>query len=309
MAIQIKKAVKFGAKGRIALYGPSGSGKTYTALSIAREMAGDGRVLVIDTERGSASKYADVFDFDVIELDSFHPNTYIEAIKVASASKEHSVLVIDSLSHEWEGSKGALELAGKDFTNWSTVTPLHNKFIDAVLDAKIHVIATMRAKEEHIMEKEEGKKAVIRKMGVQPIQGKGIQYEFDVIGALDMSNEMGIEKTRCSSLKDMTFKTGQEQAFASIMLAWLDGVKQPEPSPQQKQVAFLLQELYDLAPATYSKFPNWQNLALRKALDTPEGESLPTEYTDDDVSRMSLYVASKRQEKQNRTPAGVGGGR
>lgn len=266
MVIQIKKAVKFGAKGRIALYGPSGSGKTYTALSIAREMAGDGRVLVIDTERGSASKYADMFDFDVIELDSFHPNTYIEAIKAASASKEHSVLVIDSLSHEWEGSKGALELAGRDFTNWATVTPLHNKVIDAILSCELHVIACMRAKEGTVMEEQEvngRKKTVVRKVGIQPIQGKNIQYEFDVIGALDMSNEMSIEKTRCSALKDLTFNPGQEHDFAGVMLAWLDGA----PMPVRKASRDRLNEIYSLGKraglyANAAEFVVYAQLAL-----------------------------------------------
>src|SRR5687767_11447970 len=132
MALQIKKAVKFGAKARIAIYGPSGSGKTFSSLALAQEMAGDGRVCVIDTERGSASKYADIYDFDVIELDSFHPQTYVDAIKMVAQARIYTVLVIDSITHEWDGSKGALELAGQNFTNWSKVTPLHNAFIDAL---------------------------------------------------------------------------------------------------------------------------------------------------------------------------------
>ena len=227
MAIQIRKAVKYGAKTRLALYGPSGSGKTYTALTLARSLT-EKRICVIDTERGSASKYADVFDFDVIELDSFHPNNYIEAIRAVVQAKEYDVLVIDSASHEWEGSRGALELAGRDFTNWANVTPLHNKFIDAMLTADLHVIATMRAKEEHVMEKEEGKKAVIRKMGMEPIQRKGMQYEFDIIGSLDMSNVLTIEKTRCSGLKDQAFAPGNERAMVSILSAWLNGETAPE---------------------------------------------------------------------------------
>jgi hypothetical protein len=298
MALVIKKAVKFGAKARIALYGPSGSGKTYTALSIAREMAGDKRVIVIDTERGSASKYADTFDFDVIELDSFHPNTYVEAIKLAAASKEHSVLVIDSLTHEWDGSKGALELAGKDFTNWSLVTPLHNKFIDAVLAADIHVIATMRAKEEHVMEKEEGKKAVIRKMGIQPIQGKNIQYEFDVIGALEMSNEMGIEKTRCSALKDLTFKPGQEKSFVQIMQTWLSGASAPIQSPVATRER--LNALYDRGKKaglyiTLSDFAAQCAKALEIAsIDPKTMTEAQAAIVDDYIARMELQAASER---------------
>lgn len=230
MAIVIKKAQKYGAKLRLAIYGPSGSGKTYTALAYAQEMAGDKRICVIDTERGSASKYADLFDFDVIELDSFHPTSYVDAIKAVVQAKEYSVLVIDSTSHEWEGSKGALELAGRDFTNWANVTPVHNRFVDAMLAADIHVIATMRAKEEHVMEQKEvnGKtKNVVTKKGMEPIQRKGMVYEFDIVAALDMDNTLTIEKTRCSALKGQSYTPGSEKSTADIVKAWLDGAPAP----------------------------------------------------------------------------------
>lgn len=233
MALQIKKAVKYGAKLRLALYGPAGSGKTYTALSIAHEMAGEKRVLVIDTERGSASKYADIFDFDVIELPNFHPHTYIEAIRLAVAAKEYSVLIIDSATHEWDGTKGALELAGDKFQNWAKVTPMHNAFIDAMLNADIHLICTMRAKEEHVMETVVGKeKPQVRSLGIEPIQRKYMQYEFDVVGSLDVDNNLSVVKTRCSELHGSNFYRAGKQV-ADIMLRWLDGI--PAPQPQIKQ--------------------------------------------------------------------------
>lgn len=241
MAIQIKKAVKYGSKMRMALYGPSGSGKTYSALSIATAMAGDKRVCVIDTERGSASKYADIFDFDVIELDTFHPNSFVEAIQEVVKSGAYSVLILDTISHEWEGKGGALELAGRDFTNWSKITPLHNTFVDAMLRAPLHVIATLRAKEEYAMEKEEGKsKATVRKMGMEPIQRKGIQYEFDITASLDSDNTMSIEKTRCSSLQGAIFQHAGAD-FAQIVQTWLDG----ELPPARLVSRDKLNELYD----------------------------------------------------------------
>jgi hypothetical protein len=223
MALSIKKAVKFGSKLRFAIYGPAGSGKTYTSLTMAREF---GRVCLIDSERRTASKYADIFDFDVIELESFHPNTYIEAIKLAASANVYDVLIIDSISHEWEGSKGALELAGQNFANWAKVTPLHNAFIDAILDSPMHVIATMRAKEKHEMTVNENNKPVVRKLGMEPIQGKGIQYEFDVVGALDMDNNMTIDKTRCSRLAGCVFPQPGSQ-ITDILKPWLDGTPQP----------------------------------------------------------------------------------
>lgn len=231
MGIQIKKAVKYGAKMRLALYGPSGSGKTYTSLKIATEIAKK-RIVVIDSERGSASKYADIFDFDVIELESFHPNSYVEAIKAVAKSPDHDVLIIDSISQEWDGSKGALELAGHNFVNWGTVTPLHNLFIDAMLSINKHLIVTMRAKEEHKMDevvdpKTNKTKTQVKSFGIEPIQRKGIQYEFDVVCSLDIDNVLTVVKTRCSELQNAVFpRAGKE--IAEVMARWLDGVPAPE---------------------------------------------------------------------------------
>ena len=69
--LEIRKAQKSKAKARIALCGLSGSGKTYGALEIASILGEN--ILVIDTEAGSASKYADLFDFSVIEYIIFSP--------------------------------------------------------------------------------------------------------------------------------------------------------------------------------------------------------------------------------------------
>src|SRR5436190_22938004 len=95
-----RKAVKHGAKLRLAVCGPSGSGKTYSLLRLATELGGP--IAVVDTEHGSASKYADLFDFDVLELGSYDPRRLIEMID-AAAQHEYQVLCIDSLSHFWVG--------------------------------------------------------------------------------------------------------------------------------------------------------------------------------------------------------------
>ena len=100
-----KKAVKHESKLRLAIAGPSGSGKTFTSLAIGTSL---GRVAVVDTESGSASKYADLFDFDVMEIDApFHPNKYIEAIKGA-VQAGYDVVILDTLSHAWFAEGGVL---------------------------------------------------------------------------------------------------------------------------------------------------------------------------------------------------------
>src|SRR5690606_36186079 len=174
---------------------------TYAALKIATQL-GD-RVAVIHAERGSASKYADKGELEVLELDSFDPQRYIELIQAAGAAGD-DVLLIDGLSHAWAGKDGALELVDKaakrmqssnTFAAWRDVTPLHNALVDAMLQSRLHLIVTMRAKIEYIVEKDERTgKSVPRKVGLAPIQRDGLEYEFDVVADMDLDNTLIVSK-------------------------------------------------------------------------------------------------------------------
>ncbi len=224
------KATKAKARARLGLCGPAGAGKTYTALRLATGLGE--RVAVIDTEHGSASKYADEFDFDVMELTSFHPQNYINGIR--DAEKEgYEVLVIDSLSHAWIGKDGILEQVDKttakqktanSFTAWKDVTPIHNQLVEAMLSSKIHLIVTMRSKMEYVMVTDEKGKKVPQKVGMAPVQREGMEYEFDIVGDLDVENNLIISKSRCKALSgEVIKKPGIETA--KIIKAWLtDGV-------------------------------------------------------------------------------------
>lgn len=233
------KATKKKSKARVALVGPSGSGKTYTALVMARGLAGpDGRIAVIDTERGSASKYAgDVENFDALDLDHHAPAEYVEAIKDA-AREGYDVLVIDSLSHAWNGRGGALEMVdnaakrtqGNSFAGWRDVTPQHNALVDAILAFPGHVIVTMRAKTEYVMEADKRGKMTPRKVGMAPIQRDGVEYEFDVVGDMDFDHNLVISKSRCSALADAVIAKPTMEV-AETLRAWLsDGVEAPTRS-------------------------------------------------------------------------------
>jgi hypothetical protein len=231
-----KKATKAQARLRLALIGPSGSGKTYTALSIASALGG--RVAVVDTERGSASKYAGLFpSFDTCELEHFDPREYVKAIKAAEAAG-YTTLILDSLSHAWIGNGGALELAdqaakrskvGNSFAAWRDVTPLHNALIDAILGSRCHIIATLRAKTEYVQEKDERGRTQIRKVGLEPVQRQGLEYEFDVIADLDTENNLIIGKTRCPALSGRVYNRAGEEV-AGVLRGWLsDGTPQVAP--------------------------------------------------------------------------------
>jgi DNA polymerase III delta prime subunit len=222
------KATKHKSKLRLALIGPSGSGKTYSALAIASALGK--KIAVIDTERGSASLYSDKFNFDVDELDNYDPRKYIASIEDAGAAG-YDVLIIDSLTHAWSGKGGALELVDEaatksqsknSFAAWREVTPLHNDLVNAILGSHCHVIVTMRAKTEYVMDKDEKTgKSTPRKVGMAPIQRDGLEYEFTVVGDMDLQNNLIISKTRCSTLTGKLFKKPGKDV-ADMLLTWLD---------------------------------------------------------------------------------------
>ena len=228
---------------RLALAGPAGSGKTFSALKIASTIAGDKPVAVIDTERGSASKYSALTEFDVLELETFHPQNYIDAIQ-AAADGGYGVLVIDSLSHAWMGKDGALELvdraakrsqSGNSFGAWREVTPLHNALVDAMLRANLHIIVTLRSKQDYVQEKDDRGRTTVRKIGLAPVQRDGLEYEFDVYGDLDADNNLIIGKTRCPELTGAVIPKPGEP-FARTLLAWL-GQGEPERIPESVLIA------------------------------------------------------------------------
>jgi nucleoside-triphosphatase THEP1 len=227
-----KRATKAQAKLRLGLVGPAGSGKTMTAIRIAAGMGG--KTAVIDTERGSASLYAGERDlaFDVLELETYEAERFVEAIKQAEEGG-YSVLIIDSLSHAWAGKGGILEFVDKaakrngggSFSGWRDATPRHNELVDAILGAKLHIICTLRSKVEHVIETVNGR-TVVRKVGLQPVQRDGLEYEFTVVGDVTQDHELIITKTRAAWLKDQIIREAGEDLGRSL-LEWLNGGEAP----------------------------------------------------------------------------------
>lgn len=239
MSIKIQKATKMQARGRVALCGPSGHGKTYTSLILAKLLAGDGRFCVIDSERASASKYADEFDFDTIILENFSPKVYVDAIHAAEDAG-YPVIVIDSLTHAWSGAGGALEQVDKavarsnsknSYAAWREVTPMHNALVDAMIQSSAHIIATMRVKTEYVIEEDERGRKAPRKVGLAPIQRDGLEYEFDLVA--DMNERKFVEsKTRCRHYKGAV-QLEPDAKFFEPFVKWLsDGAPAPaQPAP------------------------------------------------------------------------------
>ncbi|WP_072689338.1 ATP-binding protein [Rhodococcus marinonascens] len=232
MSIEFAPATKKASKARIALCGPSGSGKTYTALTLATALSD--RVAVVDTERGSASKYVGLngWHFDTVTPDRFSPLSLVETLGVA-AGAGYGVVVIDSLSHYWMGADGMLEQvdkrsgANKFTSGWKAVGPEEKQMIDAMLTYPGHVIATLRTKTEYVIEENERGKKEPKKVGMKPIQRDGIEYEFDVIGDLDHESRLTISKSRISSLSGQVISSPGVELAATIA----DWLAEGEQSP------------------------------------------------------------------------------
>jgi hypothetical protein len=223
-----KKAVKRESKLRLSVSGPSGSGKTYTSLAIATGLGG--KIAVIDTERGSASKYADLFEFDVLNLEPpYHPDRFLSAI-LAAEKAGYEICIIDSLSHAWVGPGGVLEIVdeesrktkGNTYVAWSKGTPLQNKLVDGITRSKMHVIGTMRSKTEYTLEQGPNGKSTPKKVGMAPIQRDGFEYEFDIGFEMTLDNEAIVTKSRCFALSGRIFSQPGANV-AEILKTWLSG--------------------------------------------------------------------------------------
>lgn len=247
MRIEFKPATREQAKARIALQGPSGSGKTYTALAIATGLAGEGgRIAVIDSEHGSASKYAHLFTFDTLclsDLGEYDPRLYMQAIEAAEGAG-YDVVVIDSLSHAWDGTGGVLEQVdkaaarnkGNTWAAWAEGTPLHRRLIEAITGCTCHVVATMRVKTawETI---QNGGKATPQKIGLAPVQRDGMDYEFDVVAEIDLQHRMLVTKTRYAEFDGKQFDLPGIAVGETIRQTLSQGAApMPRPAPTPSMV-------------------------------------------------------------------------
>jgi len=234
MTMQFKKAQRKKSKARLALTGPAGSGKTYGALLIAKGI-GD-KIAVIDTEYRSASLYDNLVDFDVLELQSpYTPERFIEAIDAAE-SAGYGTLIIDSITHEWSGKGGCLELneeiakakfRGNTWSAWNETGERHRKFIDRILQSRMHIIATMRSKTETAQQEGSSGRKQIVKLGMKSEQRDGTEYEFTVV--LDIIHDghfANASKDRTGLFVDKDPKPITEET-GRVLLNWLESGKDP----------------------------------------------------------------------------------
>jgi hypothetical protein len=240
-----KKAERKQSKLRLAICGPAGSGKSYSSIMIAKGLTQkNGKIAVIDTENGSSELYSHIANFDVATLTPpYTPQRYIDLIKMAEKSG-YSTLIIDSLSHAWQGSGGILEMHEKatkgktnSFAAWGVVTPLHNALIEAIISSPIHIIATMRTKTAYEVATENGRTKV-QKLGLAPVQRDGMDYEFTVVfDLLSDSHIAVVTKDRTGLFANQPEQFQPSETTGKKLLQWLEsGLDLEEYSSKQLEV-------------------------------------------------------------------------
>lgn len=223
--MELRQATRKQAKIKLALQGPSGSGKTYSALLLAFGITGNwNKVAIIDTENHSADLYAHLGNYNVLSLTKpFSPERYISAIEVCE-QEGMEVIILDSITHEWDGSGGILDIhqamTGNSFTNWSKLTPRHNAFVQKFLQSGCHIISTVRTKQDYVLSEKNGK-MVPEKVGLKGITREGMDFEFTLVFDLDIKHMATASKDRTGLFMDkpemrITPEVGQK------ILEWCD---------------------------------------------------------------------------------------
>lgn len=250
--MELRIAQRKQAKIKMGLQGPSGSGKTMSSLLLAYGMTAEwSNIAVIDTENHSADLYAHLGNFNVLPIsEPFSPERYVEAISTCeNAGME--VVIIDSISHEWEGRGGILDIhgsmIGNSFTNWSKVTPRHNEFVQKILQSPCHVIATIRSKQDYVLSEKNGK-MIPEKVGLKGVTREGLDYEFTLVFDLDIKHQVTASKDRTGMFADkpqfvISSKTGER------ILNWCNAGTTLEDVIKQVQQAKDVVKLRDLLTA------------------------------------------------------------
>jgi hypothetical protein len=260
--MELRKSERKKAKIKMALQGPSGAGKSYSAILLAQGLSGGDmtKIAVIDSENGSADLYSHLGNFNVIQLKSpFSPERYIQAVEVCEKAGME-VIILDSISHCWDFLLDFhASLTGNSFTNWNKVTPRQRAFVDKILQSDTHIIATMRTKQDYVLNNRDGK-FVPEKVGLKAVQRDGVDYEFTLVFDIDIKHNATASKDRTGLFIDKP-EFQINAATGKKILKWCQGpmnqetlAKMVEESLNVNQLTALYNEHLELAKSMHQKF-------------------------------------------------------
>lgn len=311
-----KKAERKQAKLKLAITGPSGSGKTYSALRMAKGLGE--KVALIDTERGSASLYSSDFNFDAMELVPPYTTLKYNLAIDAAVKAGYQVLVIDSITHEWAGEGGllekkeALDKAGKgnSYTNWATITKEHESFKAKILNSEIHIICTMRSKQEYALAQGDNNKTTVQKLGMAPVQRDGAEYEFTTVFDVGMNHFCTVSKDRTKLFDGQVFMITEETGEA--LKTWLEQGKPiqvekpatPPPANAQPAIKSIVspKELNELV--RFAKSKNFDQDFIKKFIITQYGISTLANLNQLQFEELKMFFEENDANDQdfNETP-------
>lgn len=246
MSFTITSAKRKSVPMLISLAGVSGSGKTYSALLLAAGLAGDGPVGFLDTENGRGSMYADSpgimaalpNGYEIAEMkEPFAPSRYSDAVE-AFETHGCKVLVIDSMTHEWEGHGGCSDIAEnnklKGTPNWIMAKREHKRMMNHLLATDMHLIFCLRAREKIKVMKDANGKDQFVPIGLQPIQEKNFTFEMTLSLLLEEGTHRPLV-TKCPEPLLPLFAGEQPlvtKAMGQKLRAWAEGGAPTEENPE-----------------------------------------------------------------------------
>lgn len=230
----VEKAKREKIAVKIALMSPSGGGKSFSALRLATGMVNEmkqsdtlngtnGKILFANTEGPRGRYYANEFEYDIVDLEPpYSPELFTDLINYATESK-YSVLIIDSSSAEWEGRGGCLELqqqAGGKYQDWKFITPRHDKFIDTMAYSPIHIIATMKGKDQYEVDKDERGRVSVKKLGVGASQRNGFEFYFTTTFNIDRDSHMAKCEKDNTHIFERSGATILDESYGEKIIKW-----------------------------------------------------------------------------------------
>lgn len=291
--MKLNQAQRSQVKLRIGLSGPSGFGKSYSALLLAFGITNDwSKVAIIDTENNSANLYAHLGDFNVLQLNEpYSPERYIEAFK-ACENEQMKVIIVDSISHEWQGKGGCLEIheqLGGRFQDWSKVSPRHRSFIEAILNSSCHIITTTRRKVDYSMDTTSNGKTRVVKHGTKEITREGFEYELTVNFELVNDNHL----VKASKDRTGLFMDKPEfvinKATGRKLLQWCNEGVSLQKAIEEVEICESIEGLKHL----YNKYPCLQKqlypliLNRKKALENANSQLIKQENVESSKSETN----------------------
>lgn len=299
---QAKKAIREKIWIKLALFGTSGSGKTYSSLRIITGMlnklkdfdiAGNGKAIMFNTEGSRGLYYSDEFDYDIIDLDPpYTPELFIDAIDYAIDEK-YPIIIFDSLSHEYSGEGGLLEIVEKGGgfpRGWAKASPRHRKLIERIVKSPIHVVANMRGKDQWDMSTDENGKLSSTKVALGPDQKKESEYEFTAALLLDQSTNTAQSTKDNTHLFEGSISKLLDEKDGEMLIEWANSGEGKFEQPDRKRTRTEL--------ANYAKIIGLKPIDIKAAFDAEgiEFDEDPEQW-DNMTSALDKYAQNMKKEK------------